>query len=156
MGKKLSKYAKKSSVMDVVLRYGDEKILFNLAEELVVDENRINEELQTQPGYYGFLSLLLNKLDRVRNDKKASLTKKHSELFIKYKSKVDPNTQRIYSNDLAEANIQMDSKYQAAIKAFNKAEEEYGIIKSCTRSFEQRAHLIQSLSANVRDEKRNS
>lgn len=155
MGSKLKKLTTKSSVLEIRIKYNEEIIKFNLADELAIDENRINQELQEQPSYYGFLTLLLVKLNRVKDDKKASLERLESELFIENKSNIDTNTNRPYSNDLAMAEVKTDNKYKIALKNLHKAEENWGLIKSCVNSFDQRAYLMQSISANVRKEKDN-
>lgn len=156
MGNKKSKLKKlitKTDLMNISIVHGKDKIKFNLFEELVIDENKINEEITEQPSYFGYLSLLLNRLERVRDDKKAELTKVYSSLFIQYKGDTDDNTNRPLSNDLAEAKVYTSTKYQKAMTNYNTAVENHGTIKSCVDAFYQRSHLIQSLSANVRKEK---
>lgn len=152
----LKKLSSTTGIMDIKIKYGKDKISFNLYEELVVDENKINEELKTQPSYFGFLTLLMVKLERLRNDKKAELGKTYATLFIYYKDKLDPNTQRPYNNDVTESLVITNKKYKEALENFNKADENYNLIKGCVDAFNQRSHLIQSLSANVRTEKQNS
>ena len=154
MKSKLNKYARKSSLMDISLKYGDETISFNLNDELKVNEARINHELKTQPSYYGFLTLLGRRLDRVEADKRAELEKVEAELLIEAKTEIDPNTNRPYNNDVAEAMVKVDEDYQKALKNYNQAKENAGIVSSCIKSFEQRSSLLQTLSANVRDEKK--
>lgn len=149
----IAKSIEKTSLMDIVLNYGGEKIKFNLTDELRIDEARINEELKTQPSYYGFLLVLMNKLERNRNDKKAEVNRLKSKLFIKYKGEIDPQTNRVLSNDLADAKTEVNKKYQETLKKYYKVEEDWSIIKSCVEAFQQRSHLIQSLSANVRNER---
>ena len=148
--KKIKSLAKRSSLMDVSIQYGKDKIKFNLFEELQVDEARINDELKNQPSYYGFLSILAVKLKRSMDDKKSQLLKVEKELFIEYKEDVDKATGRPYSNDMAEALVIQEEDYQTALKEYLKAEEDYGIIKACVDAFTQRSHLVQSLSANIR------
>lgn len=150
MTKKLKILAKRSTLMDVSIQYGKEKIKFNLFEELQVDEGRINDELKNQPSYYGFLSILMVRLKRSMDDKKSVLDKITKDLFIDFKEGIDKSTGRPYSNDMAEALVAQEEDYQNALKEFQKAEEDFGIIKACVDSFTQRSHLVQSLSANIR------
>lgn len=155
MKKKISRYVKKSNVLDVSIKYGDEMIRFNLGNELKIDEGRINEELKDQPSYYGFLTLLNIRLERIEADKKAEVSKVYSKLLIKYKGEYDPHTSKPYSNDVAKALVDNDTDYQVALKNYNKAKENKGIVHSCVEAFNQRSHLLQSLSANVRKERDN-
>ena len=82
MSKRLKILAKNSSLTNISIQYGKEKIKFNLYEELIVNESRINEELKNQPSYYGFLSLLAVKLKRSMGDKKAELEKMTKKTVI--------------------------------------------------------------------------
>lgn len=149
----LKKILRKSSVTDIRIKYKDENINFNLVDELKIDEFKINQEITEQPSYYGFLSLLAVKLKRTLADNKAKLEKHKGTLFVEYKSEYDPLTNKPYSNDYIESLIIKNSEYQQYLKAYNKAEEEYGIISSAVESFQQRATLLQSLSANIRKDK---
>lgn len=141
--------------MDISIKYGDEKINFNLFEELIINENKINEEIKEQPSYYGFLLILKSKLERLKNDKQASVDKLFAELYVNYKSKVDSNTNRPYANDYVEAKINRNKEYIKANQAVNKAIENLSIVNACVEAFNQRSYLLQSLSANVRKEKEN-
>lgn len=147
---KIKKIASRSSIMDISIKYGKDVVKFNLFEELVVDENKLNDELKNQPSYYGFLAMLMAKLKRVMEDKKAELNKIEKELFLEYKEDKDPHTGRPYSNDMAEASIVSEPDYIKALDNYNKAEEDYNIVKACVDAFTQRSHLIQTISANMR------
>lgn len=153
MGKNISKLIEKTSLMDINIRYGKDKIKFNLFEELQINERKINREIKEQPSYFGFLSLLLVKLEKVRDDKKATLENTHSRLYLKYKKQIDPNTNRVYSKESAEALVSINKDFQKSVEDYNRSKENFGIIKTCVDSFSTRGYLIQTLSANVRKEK---
>jgi len=138
--------------MDIRIKFGNEVFRFNLYEELIVNEDKINKELQEQPGYYGFMGLLLVKLQRSKDDKDAELNKKEAELFVRFKTDINPNTGRETSERLADALVRDEEEYQAILKEVNNLKESVGIIKHCLNAFEQRSNLIQSLSANRRKE----
>src|SRR5690606_10749545 len=121
--------------------------------ELVISEKQINNEITEQPSHYAFLSLLLNKLETIKVDREAQLNKVRANKFIKFKKRIDPTTNRAYNNDIAEAKTILDPEYIRAEKAAIKAKEDWAVIKTCVESFNQRASLIQSLSANIRKDK---
>ncbi len=150
MGSKIKKYSMKSKLMDVRISYGGEKFKFNLFEELVINEDKINSELQEQPSYYGFLLLLHKKLIRVHEDKKVEADKAWAKAFTDFKAEIDQNTHRPHSKEVAKELANQDEIYLKAISNYFKAKENSGIIESCVRAFEQRGHLIQSISANKR------
>jgi len=149
----LIKHAFQSELMNVKIAYGGEKISFNLYSETVVDENKINSEIQEQPSVYGFLSMLHKRLIRQAQDMKREMEKTYSEVYIKYKEKIDDNTGRPTANELAKEKATASTRYQKSIIAYHAAQHEADIIEVCVRTFEQRQSLIQTLSANIRKER---
>lgn len=149
---KLNKYAGESGLMRIKISYGDEDFSFNLFKELVVDENTINKQIKEQPSSYAFLTMLHKKLIRVMKDKENEMIKIFKVLFIKYKKDTDEGTGRVYSNDMAEALAYRHATHQAAIRLYHQAQENANILYACVSSFEQRANLIQTISANLRRE----
>lgn len=148
----LYKFASYSSLMNIVISYGDEDFKFNLHNELVVDENRVNQELQEQPSAYAFLSMLHKKMIRKAKDKEREMNKVYSIMYLKYKNEVDENTNRPISNDVAKEKAISSKRYQEAVKEWIEADHQSGTLDSCVESFKQRAQLIQTLSANIRKE----
>lgn len=138
--------------MRVKVSFGKELFEFNLNEELIVNENKINTEVKEQPNSYAFLSMLAKKLLRVYKDSEKQMEKKFSELYVKYKKKLNPATQRPYDKDYAYHIANSNPDYQELKDKFLKAKSDYDTIETCVKSFEQRAFLIQTLSANIRKE----
>ena len=77
---KIGIYASTSKLMDIRIHYGDEKFKFNLYEELVVNENKINSELKEQPSAYSFNSMLKKKLIRRMKDREKEKEKIYGRL----------------------------------------------------------------------------
>lgn len=153
MAKKLHSYAKKSSLLDIRLKLGSELIRFNLYDELVIDTRKLNDELMNQPTHFGYLSMIMIKLKKVRDSEEAKLQKLKDSIFIDFKGDIDPQTGRVYSNDLAEAYITQDEEYQEQLTLFRKVENNFLVVKACVDAFSQRKDIIQTLSANVRQER---
>ena len=57
----------------------------NLFEELKIDEKTINKEIMEQPTYYGFLALLLVRLQKKVIDLEKEVNKVYADLFVHYK-----------------------------------------------------------------------
>lgn len=148
--KKIRKYAEISSLMDIKINFSDESFKFNLFKELRVDENTINREIQEQPSSYAFLSMLNVKLKRIAKDKEAEMKKVYATLYTKVKLKIDDETHRPYPKETAKEMTIKSSEYNKAIQVYLQAEEDSGILDACVKSYEQRASLIQTLSANIR------
>jgi len=146
----LLKHSFNSKLMDITIRYDGQDISFNLYAETIVDENQINREIQEQPSIYAFLGMLHKKLIRKAQDKKREMEKTYAEVYIKSKEKIDENTGRVTSHDLAKEKAIVSTRYQKSILHYQTAQHEANIIEVCVTTFEQRQQLIQTLSANIR------
>jgi len=147
---KLHRYASKADLMNISIKYGEEKFKFNLYEELVINENNINDELLVNPQSYGFLCMLHKKYARIKEDKDIERNKAWSKVYIDYKNDLDPETGKVYNNDMAKAHADVSEEYAKANKEYLDALENLGILDTCVKSFEQRSFLMQTLSANLR------
>lgn len=149
----LKEIVRKSKVNEISIKYEKEHFQFNLNEELSINPDKITKELQEQPSYYGFLLLLRNRLLTVKEDKLRQLEKIESQLYMKYCSKINGKTNRPYSDKNAKEMVYANDKYNDAKISHIKAIQNYNDINACVMAFEQRATLIQSISANLRNEK---
>lgn len=149
---RLGKLVNNSKVNEINIKYGKEKFSFNLNEELSITPSRINEELKSQPSYYGFLLLLRNRLLTTKEDKERESEKVYSMLYQKYCEKINPKTNRPYADKNAKELVIGSKRYNEAKIEFIKAKQDFNDIDSCVRAFEQRATLIQTLAANLRKE----
>ena len=146
----LIRYAEKSDLMNIAIIHGDETFRFNLNEEVVVNENRINSEIKEQPSAYAFLGMLHKKLIRKAKDKERVMKKTYAVMYIEFKGEIDEQTGRPTANDLAKEKAIASSRYQKSVKEYIRVQHESDILEVCVLSFEQRSSLIQTLSANIR------
>jgi hypothetical protein len=151
--KRLQKLASTSQIMDVYIKYGDEKFKFNLYRELqILDESEgsLNTEIRGQPTTYGFLSMLLTKLKKLQRELDVEKTEVFSEILVNIKSEKDPLTGKPYTKDSAEAKVVMTKEYQEKMKEYNNILHNVETLETCVEAFNQRSYLIQTLSANLR------
>jgi hypothetical protein len=149
--KKLSYYATHSGLMQISVTYGKEQFDFNLNGELVIDENKINTEAQEQPSAYAFLGMLHKKLVRASKVAEKKMEKKYAQLWLKFKT--DKEDGKAPANDTVKAKIHRDEIYSNLWDEFIEAEHQAMVIEVCVRAFEQRANMLQTLSANIRKER---
>lgn len=152
MSKRLQKYASSSDLMDIQIFYGDERFKFNLYEEVVIDENKIESEIKDQPTSYSFLAMLRTKLKRALADAEFEQNKTYGRLFNQHKSKIDRNSGRVPGDDTVVARVYTEEDYEGVSEKVRDLQHKVNIIDTCVRSFEQRKDLIQTLSANLRKE----
>lgn len=146
----LIRYAEKSDLMNIMIVHGDETFRFNLNEEVIVNENRINSEIKEQPSAYAFLGMLHKKLIRKAKDKERTMKKIYAVMYIKFKGEIDEQTNRPTANELAKEKAIASPRYQRSVKEYIRVQHESEVLEVCVLSFEQRSSLIQTLSANIR------
>lgn len=131
--------------------YGDEKFVFNLASEVLIDENIINDEIKEQASSFSFLGLLHKKLVRVADEAEANVKKVYAQEYMNNKENLVIDGKKPTAEDLKQYTTASED-YQKSLTDYYKAKEDADTIGHALKSFEQRAHLIQSISANVRME----
>jgi hypothetical protein len=140
--------------MDITINRGEnEKFNFNLFKEIKINEANVKQELINQPSAYAFLTMLHKELLKKLGDLKVNETKAYAKAYIKNKTQTNKDTGRPNSDDLAKQKSELDILYIKAQRAVIAMAHDVGIIESCVRSFEQRASLLQTLSANSRKER---
>jgi hypothetical protein len=149
--KRLSTY-RKSKVLNIKVRYNGELITFNLASELRINPDIINENLKVQPGYYGFCLLLHKKLLSRFEQLKADRDAIYGSIFLNAKETKIMNG-RPYSDDAAKAYTESHSRFKKITTECIKAREDADVILAAVKGFEQRMQILQSMSANIRNEK---
>lgn len=144
---KLVGFAETSQIMDIKVQYNKEVFEFNLDSELKIIESNINTHLKGHVRSYAFLSMLHVKLKIKYRDEQKSVARKKSRLMYKYKPLYKTVTE-------AEAVMYKENKDLREMEdGVLRIEELRDVIEVCVRSFEQRATLLQSLSANNRKER---
>lgn len=153
----LRKYAKSSKLMNLALEFNGEKIKFNLYKELAIKKASITNEAIEQSQSYGFLVMLLKRLIKKVNDLEVEQEKIFSERFIYYltstKSSYYKAQGRYPAQDTSKHLATKDELYYQACLKLNQAKEKKDLIESAVKAFEQRASMIQTISANERKEK---
>jgi len=142
----------KSDFTIINIRYGNERVSFNLMQEVRITPDIINDELKGQASKYGFCLMLHKKLLTEFERLKLRKNKIYGILFFKAKEQKG-QMGRYFSDDLAKAWVEKHPKYQKACLACIKSKDDADAIYSCIKAFEQRKDLIQSLSSNIRNEK---
>lgn len=150
--KKINKYAQDSALMKISIQHGSELYEFSLFEELQINESIIAKEIKEQPTSYAFLAMLQTKLSEKWSMAKVNEEKVYNELYLRYKKKINTQTNRPNSDDVAKAEVGRNPIYLKAQEKTIKLSKQFGTIANCVRSFEQRSSLLQTLSANKRKE----
>ena len=85
-------------------------------------------------------------------DKELKAQMEYAKAFSLYKKKVNKETNRVYNDDLAKQKAISSPRYIKAMKQFNIAEENAGVIHAALKAFEQRKDMLQAVNANMRKE----
>lgn len=149
---KLVAFAEKSDLMRVDVKWGSERFRFNLYEELAITEGRINEEVKSHPTSYAFLNMLYKKLILKKEHAESVMEKAWSSEYARQKRKINPVTNRPTSDDLAKAKADTSPIVKARTEEYYSAKNDATIMEVAVKAFESRANLIQTLSANIRND----
>lgn len=151
MGSKLTKYASKSDIMKMKVKYNKDIFSWDMYEELKIVESNLNSHVKGHTVSYAFLSMLHVKLKIKFRDEHKRVKRLKDTYMAKYAgtaTNLRTNTQveaYMYSkhNDLKEAEDKL-----------SQIEELKDLLEVCVKAFEQRKDMLQSLSANIRREQK--
>lgn len=137
--------------MDISIQMGNEKIDFNLFQELTINSADINHEVTRQAQLYGFLGLVAARLTRELERRENSKDKIYERLYVQYKGQKSSATNRVNSDDLCKAKATVHSKYQSALKKYIQVKYDLKRINQALDAFKQRKDLMQTFSSNNRN-----
>lgn len=150
---KLAQYSRTSAILDISIKWGEEVFKFNLQREIKIPSQGISEAAKSHPSSYAFLTLLHKKLIGQVADFERHLKRLYAKEFISRKSGIDKSTGRPKANELVDKEIISNPKYILLEERLAKAQKDLLTIEACVKAFEQRASLIQTISANQRKER---
>jgi len=148
---KIQKYYK-SSINILSIQYGKEHITLNIAQEAKIKEDNIEDEIKRQPASYAFLFMLHKKLltefERLKLRRKSI----YGILLAEAKRRTNSAGRPLSDND-AKAWVESHRKYIRISERCIEARDQADQVQAAVKSFEQKKDLIQSLSANLRNER---
>lgn len=144
---------KDSPLVRVKFKFGKEKISYNLIEEVEFNEDNLTEALVEQPSKYSFLLMVRVRLQRKLTDAIATKDRAYNKTYEKYKRKMNPTSNKAYTNDDARVKAELSTDYLNAQRELAEVQENLSLIDSSIRAMEQRASILQTISANRRKER---
>jgi len=145
----LYKYAETSKVMEIKVSYNGEVFEFNVYKELKIDKENMIKQLKNHATSYAFVAMLHKKI-----------LIKHKELHKKLSAKKTRMIPIVKKNkgytSLKEAEaylVTKDKKVKSMERSVLELEELKDLLEVCVRSFEIRKDLLQTISANIRNER---
>lgn len=149
----LSQLAEKSPLMDIDIRYNGKRYKFNLYKETQVNDQTLNREMKKHASSYAFLLQLRNSLEKKATEAEAHKDRVLNKLYLKYKKMTNPMTNRQFSDDAAKAKAQSSSSYTEAEQEYFDSLHHFKTLRDAIRAYEVRKELMQSLGANIRNER---
>lgn len=150
----LRQYTRKSPLMILKIRIEGELYVINLAKELKIDDDLINEDIKYQPKTYYLLGVIHSKLVKQVKSLEKQKDKEYGRLFVYF---LTSRTSKFYlknkyfpAQKVAEALVEHNKDYLKVIDQLHQAIENRDTIQKCLESFEQRFSLLQTLSSNLR------
>lgn len=143
--------------MDFEIKYDGKTIKFNLHQELQINEDTINSDLEHQPQIYAFLTMLHTYFTKAakeaEKDKDAAYGKAVERLLTSHSSKYYKERFSYPPANLAKELAKKDVFYVKKVQKHINIIDMRDRLKRAVESFEQRASLMQTISANTRKER---
>lgn len=135
----------------IVIKFQGGKIEVDLAKEFKITREKITDHLLRQPSKYGYFLAARARLQKVVND----LELKGNEMYGRayQKAKQSKSSGRGLSNEDARTEADLNKDYLLTMRDLNVAKENLQLLDGCVKAFEQRASILQTLSANQRAER---
>lgn len=124
-------------------KYEGKRYKIDILKELQINPNTINSQIKDQPSNYYFLCLVRNKFSIELEKAEQAMNRAYARAYSKYK-------EMDYNNDHASNKASINKEYIILQEKYLELKNLVEDIKSATRSFEQRANLIQTISNNLR------
>lgn len=136
------------------LRVDGKLYVINLAKELKIDDDLLNDAIREQPKIYYLLGAIHSKLVKdVKNFEKLK-DKEYGKLFVYYltsrTSSFFKKNKYFPAQKVAEALVEHNETYLKLLGQLYETAEQRDTIDKCLKSFEQRFSLLQTLAANLR------
>lgn len=150
---RLSELAENSPLMEIDVKYNGKRYKFNLFQETQVNDQTLNREMKKHASSYAFLLQLRNALEKKATELEARKDRTLNKLYLKYKKMTNPLTNRQYSDDAAKAKAQTSETYKEAEQDYFNGLHHFKTLRDAIRAYEVRKELMQSLGANIRNER---
>ena len=137
--------------MEVSVQVGDNIVKRDLAADLALDEDHINEWIKKQPALVAYWNMLFQKQRSIVERTKIRKQRKYAELDKKIRQSA-ANDGRSITNKEVEQGVFLDEEYQAIEEELLQAEETLGILKAAIEAIRNQGSALIGLSANMRAE----
>lgn len=149
----LKELAESSPLMEFDITYNGVNYKFNLAEESKITPTNLNNEIKRFAPSYSFITQLRDHLEYQLDKAEATLKRVEAKLYIDYKNEINTTTNRVNSDDVAKALVYKSKRYKELLSLVIETRHQYRILRSACIAYEKRGAHIQSLGANIRNEK---
>lgn len=144
---RIKKYGK-LDLMNIDIKYGKQRIQFNLFEEAKIKDEEGNHQLIVQPAYYGFIFLLHKRLLTQFEDAKQRRKRIWSREYLK--AKQGGVGAKYLPDAMAEAKANSSKSFKNITSLCIKLKDNADTLYACVKAFEQRKDLLQTISSNNR------
>lgn len=131
---------------------GKKAFTIDLAEELSIDIDNVTHQLQKVPISYAYLASLYRKAKLEATIAEQHRKRLHAKLYMKYKSPEGGG--RGPNEELVKSKVQQNHEYQQAVTNVILAESTKDTLEGLLKAYEYKKDLIQTISANLRNEKK--
>jgi len=139
MKSKLKEYVKDKEIAEIAITYGKETFAFNLFDELIISEAKLQDALESQPSYYAFLGMLSNNLRRKKEDLELEKDKLFSKKYLQLKESLNPMTSMPYSDEYIRSKLMKNLDFVTLREQVTKINYDINRLQTCLTAFQQRS-----------------
>lgn len=154
---RLKKYIKTSNITVVKIKFEGKTYLFNLESEVKIDREVVSNVIHEHPSKYSFILMLHKKIIGLSKRVELDMNVTYSRCYLKYltskKSQYFKEMGTYPTPTIAKELAMKDPEYVESVKRYIELEEQKDTLEACVKAFENRASLLQTLSANNRKER---
>lgn len=119
-----------------------------------IDEANLNNEFAAQASRFAYIAVLCAEARAIRDTAEHSMDREEADAFIHYKNSEEhvPHGSRTVTDGLAAKLVDMDEEVLRVRSVYRDAERHFRLLEAMTRALAQRADMLQSLGAQLRQE----
>ena len=133
----------------IVLKFGKEEFNLSVKELLTIDENKLISSIETTPTLYGYLSVLRSKIARQLADTEIKYRSQYGEKYLIIKE--DPTWDKAPTEKHVESMLYSDKDLMSLKSKIVELNSNVSMLEGLLESLKQKVSLIQTLSANLRN-----
>jgi len=144
----------KSLEREFTFKIGEKEFKGDLASDLKIDVNNINEEFSNQPAIFAWWATLASIANEIHQKKKLQRKILEAELDKEKRKELEATKGRKVTERIVEREVMLDDRWKQAYLEEIEAGRQASILSAATEALRQRKDMLTSLGLQLREEMR--